>query len=463
MSDPLPSFVDELPDDVSCCVCLQPARQPTRTPCAHLFCADCIAAWLAGGATTCPIDRSAVVAADLRLDDDAAEAIGALAVRCTHHPTCDWTGAWASLPAHVNLCDRRPVACALAAVGCRHVGDLPAAAEHRTAAALQHVDMLAAALAVSEAGRRETALLVSQLATTVASLRDDVQALKDAASSRQQSVGGVAAAAAAEARCLHHAIAVANSGGVFSEASADPAVPSREALHWCDGGRGSLQRLVADGAFELATFNGGDGGGTDPSSAASPAAAQLHTVARHTAAGWHTLIARPAVHLPRAAPASRDFILSFGFQVLTPPDGAAPFASSTLLIGATCNEGAGLYPGTPLHRQPAWAVVLQASGFVHVAGTRPHSYRYAEAAAEGAALFGPGDTVVLALFVTRDEETATPRVSHLGFTVKGVFRGSVVDAAGENVVPPTSLYPAASVLAEGVAVRLLDHLPMAYT
>lgn len=52
-------FIGELNEEFYCSICTMILEEPMQSPCDHVFCKECIKAWLATDGS-CPIDRSSL-------------------------------------------------------------------------------------------------------------------------------------------------------------------------------------------------------------------------------------------------------------------------------------------------------------------------------------------------------------------------------------------------------------------
>lgn len=98
-------FVD-LPDALTCPICLCALRNAKETRCGHFFCEACILDSLQRAAS-CPSCRAPVTAEDLPpfASKSVERAVLDLEVWCAHKASgCAWQGSLRQLPAHTLAC-----------------------------------------------------------------------------------------------------------------------------------------------------------------------------------------------------------------------------------------------------------------------------------------------------------------------------------------------------------------------
>ena len=90
-----------------CSICHGVLERPVQTACEHLFCEDCLLAWLCRKAT-CPVCTAVTEPEAVKRAPRAIVGlIDDLEVRCDHCE-CDWTGPLDKLNAHLDECCHAP-------------------------------------------------------------------------------------------------------------------------------------------------------------------------------------------------------------------------------------------------------------------------------------------------------------------------------------------------------------------
>ena len=90
-----------------CSICHGVLERPVQTACEHLFCEDCLLAWLCRKAT-CPVCTAVTEPEAVKRAPRAIVGlIDDLEVRCDHCD-CDWTGPLDKLNAHLDECCHAP-------------------------------------------------------------------------------------------------------------------------------------------------------------------------------------------------------------------------------------------------------------------------------------------------------------------------------------------------------------------
>ena len=90
-----------------CSICHGVLERPVQTACEHLFCEDCLLAWLCRKAT-CPVCTAVTEPEAVKRAPRAIVGlIDDLEVRCDHCE-CDWTGPHDQLSAHLDECCHAP-------------------------------------------------------------------------------------------------------------------------------------------------------------------------------------------------------------------------------------------------------------------------------------------------------------------------------------------------------------------
>ncbi|KAF2368123.1 PDZ domain [Trinorchestia longiramus] len=112
-------YIDDVDEDVSCHICLQPLVTPVDTPCGHTFCKPCLLTYLRVQ-PLCPVDRRPLThqlctPSSLVL----RKLLEKLIVRCPNTNTCEVTLQRGDLEDHLKYrCPGNWVCCPHAAAGC---------------------------------------------------------------------------------------------------------------------------------------------------------------------------------------------------------------------------------------------------------------------------------------------------------------------------------------------------------
>ncbi|KAA0199972.1 hypothetical protein HAZT_HAZT001359 [Hyalella azteca] len=112
-------YIDEVDEDVSCHICLQPLVTPVDTPCGHTFCKPCLLTYLRVQ-PLCPVDRRPMshqlcTPSSLVL----RKLLEKLIVRCPNTGSCEVTLQRGDLEDHLKYrCPGNWVCCPHAAAGC---------------------------------------------------------------------------------------------------------------------------------------------------------------------------------------------------------------------------------------------------------------------------------------------------------------------------------------------------------
>ena len=110
-------FVDEVPQELICSICLEPAKDPQqmRCTCSKLYCSECIR-YLSKTSNKCPTCRKDVEAFP---DGLSARRLRSLRVKCSNNGVgCWWVNEWAALEDHIKKCLKVQIDCPYAKEGC---------------------------------------------------------------------------------------------------------------------------------------------------------------------------------------------------------------------------------------------------------------------------------------------------------------------------------------------------------
>ena len=95
---------DQVPEDLTCTICMTVAMDPRITPCQHVFCKSCINSAL-GISPLCPIDRQECFVHQLiPLQGCLFRIWSSTKVKCGNGG-CTWNGSIEDYPQHVNQCN----------------------------------------------------------------------------------------------------------------------------------------------------------------------------------------------------------------------------------------------------------------------------------------------------------------------------------------------------------------------
>lgn len=138
-------FVEEVPSDLYCPLCLDVLTEPYLTSCGHLFCLVCISPLMAGGnECACPVCRETGFSTMRNLPVERQ--IRSLKVYCSFRKEgCSWTGQRGSLDDHELACNFADVACLFQKFGCPVRVSRPALNAHLKENFAEHMFMLASA------------------------------------------------------------------------------------------------------------------------------------------------------------------------------------------------------------------------------------------------------------------------------------------------------------------------------
>ena len=114
------NFLQDLPPQFECPICLLCQRDPHQTSCGHRFCLSCLVTWLTEG-KTCPHDNTSISLADIFPDTIAHREIQQLAVRCEE---CELVCSLAEYESHLSRCERRAGEAVTGSSSCPQCGDL---------------------------------------------------------------------------------------------------------------------------------------------------------------------------------------------------------------------------------------------------------------------------------------------------------------------------------------------------
>ncbi|XP_023686168.2 TNF receptor-associated factor 5 [Paramormyrops kingsleyae] len=105
-------FVEKLEEQYMCPSCGRVVLNPHQTGCGHIFCYQCIRAFLEGGATpTCPIDNSVIKANEVFQDNCCKREISNLEIYCTNSPSCSQKVTLCRLQDHLKICPFESLQC----------------------------------------------------------------------------------------------------------------------------------------------------------------------------------------------------------------------------------------------------------------------------------------------------------------------------------------------------------------
>lgn len=106
-------FVDPLPPDLRCPVCLYVLKDPCQISCGHRFCAKCIEGMKErnNDVLSCPVDRQSIQG-EIFPDMAAKRYINGLKVKCIHfQKSCTWLGDLIDRKTHLKTCNYETHAC----------------------------------------------------------------------------------------------------------------------------------------------------------------------------------------------------------------------------------------------------------------------------------------------------------------------------------------------------------------
>ena len=107
-------FIEDIPNFLTCAICLSVLKDPYQTPCGHRFCSKCIRPVMASDNSVCPTDRKEISAGNTFPDNAVKLQINGLKVRCPMAAQgCEWTGELCNEAAHLSRCSHARVECRL--------------------------------------------------------------------------------------------------------------------------------------------------------------------------------------------------------------------------------------------------------------------------------------------------------------------------------------------------------------
>ena len=168
-------FVEKVPDDLYCSLCLDVFSAPCLTSCGHQYCSVCISPVVASGGS-CPVCREEGFT--IMRNKAEERRIDAMSVYCSFREKgCDWVGVRASLGDHIKTaCSfADTVACLFERFGCSEYlirGEINA---HLKSHFTEHMLMLAAA---KETQRQEMAAYIEEKDKKISSLVQRLQSLE---------------------------------------------------------------------------------------------------------------------------------------------------------------------------------------------------------------------------------------------------------------------------------------------
>src|SRR5688572_6473783 len=98
------AWVDTPDEDLICCICQLICRDPTETPCSHLYCHNCIRTWLQTN-PTCALDRTPLRIQQLHPSAFARRKIESLRLTCPYQCTYNRLGSTAANTNDGETCD----------------------------------------------------------------------------------------------------------------------------------------------------------------------------------------------------------------------------------------------------------------------------------------------------------------------------------------------------------------------
>ncbi|XP_070571967.1 TNF receptor-associated factor 4-like [Ptychodera flava] len=106
-------FIEKVRRKYVCPLCRLPMRDPVQiTTCDHHFCDTCLQEYLSEGIFECPEDRLPLDYAKIYPDDDMADEIFGMTVRCSYYKDgCKWLDLLCELQTHLESCKFHKVQC----------------------------------------------------------------------------------------------------------------------------------------------------------------------------------------------------------------------------------------------------------------------------------------------------------------------------------------------------------------
>src|SRR5688500_3447533 len=100
-------FCAAVSDDFKCSICLGVIRVPMQLQCEHMYCNQCITAFIQNASRSthsCPLDRQTASMADVRpAQRNVTNFIDSLHMKCVNYREgCDWEGLLNTLRAHLT-------------------------------------------------------------------------------------------------------------------------------------------------------------------------------------------------------------------------------------------------------------------------------------------------------------------------------------------------------------------------
>eukprot|EP01004_Peranema_trichophorum_P005918 NODE_4759_length_1118_cov_43.773869_g4223_i0.p1 GENE.NODE_4759_length_1118_cov_43.773869_g4223_i0~~NODE_4759_length_1118_cov_43.773869_g4223_i0.p1 ORF type:complete len:310 (+),score=50.96 NODE_4759_length_1118_cov_43.773869_g4223_i0:70-999(+) len=149
-------FVDSVPEDFQCCICLNAATDAVVTEdCGHLFCRECTTFYnypkfiltAIEQKNECPVDRLPLTMEQIRKDVRAQRKIQSLCVYCPNKESgCNWMGYLSDLPHHATGCDHGLMKCPFASHGCTALITKKTIDQHLSTEGLAHSLLMCKAL-----------------------------------------------------------------------------------------------------------------------------------------------------------------------------------------------------------------------------------------------------------------------------------------------------------------------------
>eukprot|EP01102_Stenamoeba_stenopodia_P007063 TRINITY_DN1974_c0_g1_i4.p1 TRINITY_DN1974_c0_g1~~TRINITY_DN1974_c0_g1_i4.p1 ORF type:complete len:201 (-),score=10.08 TRINITY_DN1974_c0_g1_i4:362-964(-) len=100
-----------------CSICLEPFFEPIRTPCGHVFCKECLQAWVQKK-PSCPLDTTPLpTTGPFQVDFVLSELFAEFPIVCPNE--CSWTGLQRDVTSHLSVCPAQNVSCSNP--GCKEV------------------------------------------------------------------------------------------------------------------------------------------------------------------------------------------------------------------------------------------------------------------------------------------------------------------------------------------------------